>query len=177
MVGMDTRLPPGLIELSELGIMSEVGTLDESSNLYQLAETVIRATGVIIRYAAKQPGWTSENVPLEARVIALDFARRVFNNPQVQQRIQTGPLGESYSPEELTGLALKESEEELLATFVDGAEGDLGSLSVISVVRPDRLEPPSNRILAYMIGLGRNDAKVSLPSLAAYLGVEGPEDR
>lgn len=170
--GMATLLPDGLIEMGELGIMSEVGDLDESSNLYKLADTTIRATGVMIRYAAQQPEWTVDNVPLEAKVIALDFARRVFNNPQVQQRIQTGPLGESYSPDELTGLSLKDSEEELLATFIDGEDGDLGSLSVISVVRPDRFDPYDNRVWAPALGLGRNDYHLPLPGLGKYLGIE-----
>lgn len=172
MVDMATVLPDGLIEMEELGIMSEVSDLDESSNLYKLADTVIRATGVMVRYAAQQPEWTTENVPLEARVIALDFARRVFGNPQVQQRIQTGPLGESYSPDELTGLSLKDSEEELLATFIDGAEGDLGSLSVISIVRPDKFDPYDNRVWAPALGLGRNDYYVPLNGLGKYLGIQ-----
>lgn len=166
------NLPDGLIEMDELGIMSEISDLDESSNLYKLADTVIRATGVMVRYAAQQPEWTVENVPLEARVVALDFARRVFNNPQVQQRIQTGPLGESYSPDELTGLQLKDSEEELLATFIEGAEGDLGSLSVISIVRPDRFDPYDNRVWAPALGLGRNDYYIPMNGLGKYLGIE-----
>lgn len=166
------NLPDGLIEMDELGIMSEISDLDESSNLYKLADTVIRATGVMVRYAAQQPEWTVENVPLEARVVALDFARRVFNNPQVQQRIQTGPLGESYSPDELTGLQLKDSEEELLATFIEGAEGDLGSLSVISIVRPDKFDPYDNRVWAPALGLGRNDYYIPMNGLGKYLGIE-----
>lgn len=172
MVGMADALPDGLIEMNELGTFAEVGDLDESSNLYKLADTVIRATGVIIRWTAQQPTWTVSTVPLEARVIALDFARRVFNNPQVQQRITTGPLGESYSPDELTGLALKEGEEAVLETFIDGEEGDLGSLSVISVVRPDKFNPYDNRVWAPALGLGRNDYYLPLPGLGKYLGIE-----
>lgn len=172
MVDMATVLPDGLIEMEELGIMSEVGDLDPSSNLYKLADTVIRATGVMVRYAAQQPDWTAENLPLEARVIALDFARRVFNNPQVQQRIQTGPLGESYSPDELTGLQLKDSEEALLATFIDGGEGDLGSLAIISVVREDKMPPFDNRVWAPALGLGRNDYFIPMNGLGKYLGIE-----
>lgn len=169
---MATLLPDGLIEMSELGVFAEVGDLDESSNLHKLADTVIRSTGVMVRYAAQQPEWTVDNVPLEAKVIALDFARRVFNNPQVQQRIQTGPLGESYSPDELTGLALKDSEEALLATFIDGEEGDLGDLGIISVVRPDKLPPFDNRVWAPALGLGHNDYYIPMNGLGKYLGIE-----
>lgn len=172
---MISRFPDGLIDMSELGIASEVGTIDEDSNLYQLADLVIRTTGVIIRYAAGQNEltWTSENVPYEVRVIAVDFARRVFNNPQVQQRIQTGPLGESYSTNELTGLALKDNEEALLATFQPKEDTGLGSLNIIQSARPDPLgDPRDNRLLAPVSGMGRGDMRLSIPSLAKYLGVE-----
>src|SRR5699024_8543862 len=120
----------------------------------------------------QQPDWTIENIPLEARVIALDFARRVFNNPQVQQRIQTGPLGESYSPDELTGLSLKDSEEALLATFMDGEEGDVGSLRVITGVREDKLPAFGNRVWSTALGLGRNDYFILMNGLGKYLGIE-----
>ena len=169
---IDPKFPEGLITMSELGVFAEVGELDESSNLYKLADLVIRTTGVMVRYAAQQPDWTVDNVPLEARTVALDFARRVFGNPQVQQRIQTGPLGESYSPDELTGLALKDSEEALLATFIDGEEGDLGSLAIISVVREDKLPPFDNRVWAPALGLGRNDYFIPMNGLGKYLGIE-----
>lgn len=168
----NSPLPDGLITMDELGIMSEVGEIDETNNLYKLADTVIRAIGVMVRYAAQQPEWTVENVPLEARIIALDASRRCFNNPQTQQRIQTGPLGESYGPDELTGLALKDSEEELLATFIEDEAGDLGSLSVISVVRPDKFNPYDNRVWAPALGLGHNDYYIPMSGLNKYLGIE-----
>lgn len=169
---IDSKFPEGLITMPELGVFAEVGELDESSNLYKLADLVIRTTGVMVRYAAQQPTWTVDNVPLEVRTVALDCARRVFGNPQVQQRIQTGPLGESYGPDELTGLALKDSEEELLATFIEDEAGDLGSLSVISVVRPDKFNPYDNRVWAPALGLGHNDYYIPMSGLNKYLGIE-----
>src|SRR5699024_350780 len=141
---MAMNLPAGLIEMDERGIMSEIADLDESSNLYKLADTVIRATGALVGSAARAPECTVEN----------------------------GPLGESYSPDELTGLQLKDSEEELLATFIEGAEGDLGSLSVISIVRPDKFDPYDNRVWAPALGLGRNDYYIPMNGLGKYLGIE-----
>lgn len=173
---MALNLPDGLITFAELGIASEIEGLEgEESNLRDLADLIIRGTGVLIRYAAQkgEDDWTVENIPYEVRVVAINFARRVFNNPQNQQRIQTGPLSESYAPEELTGMELKDSEEELLATFIDGAEGDLGGLGVISVVRPDPLQShQANYIMAPVLGLGGGFVpKMPLASLAKYLGV------
>lgn len=168
------NLPDGLIGFEELGIASEVEGLElDDSNLRDLADLIIRSTGVLIRFAAQQPGWTADELPYEARVVAINFARRVFNNPQNQQRIQTGPLSESYSPEELTGLDLKDSEEEILATFIDSKEGDLGGLGIISVVRPDPLQSSqANYIMAPVLGLGGGFVpKVPLASLAKYLGI------
>lgn len=173
------NLPEGLITFDELGIAAEVDGLDaEESDLIDLANLIIRSTGVIIRYhAGGQNEWTSENIPYEVRVLAINFARRVFNNPQNQQRIQTGPLSESYDSEELTGMELKESEEALLATFVEGEEGDLGGLGVISVVRPDPVQShQANHIMAPVLGLGGGTVngqapRTTLPSLAKYLGI------
>lgn len=165
-------LPEGLITFDELGVMSEVDDLDEQNNLYKLADLVIRATGVMVRHASQQPTWTVETVPVEARVININFARRVFNNPQNQQRIQTGPLADSYSTDELTGLLLTDSEEALLETFQDVEDGDLGGLGIISIQRPDPLPPFDNRIFAPAQGLGNPAHPYYLPmsSLGKYLG-------
>lgn len=174
-------LPDGLIGMAELGTFAEVDGVEEDENLREMADLVIRATGVIIRFTAKktETEWTSETAPYEVRILALEFARRVFNNPQVQQRIQTGPLGESYSPDELTGLALKESEVSMLETFITEDEGSMGDLNVIKAVRPDPLEfgPNDNALRAIVYGLGGGlvNGKMPttiLPSMAKYLGVE-----
>jgi len=176
---MALELPDGLIPMSALGTFSEIDGIEADENLTAMADLVIRATGVVIRYTAQQPEWTADSIPYEVRVLALEFARRVFNNPQVQSRIQTGPLGESYSPDELTGLALKPAEEELLETFIPVEEGSLGDLSIIKSVRPDPIDfgPLNNALRAPVFGLGGglvNGKMVttSLPSLAKYLGVE-----
>ena len=176
---MAINLPDGLISMSELGIFAEVEDIENDDNFRDMADLVIRSTGVIIRFTAQQPEWTAETIPYEVRVIALEFARRVFNNPQVQQRIQTGPLGESYSTDELTGMALKDSEVETLETFIPEEEGSLGDLAVVKSVRPDPLDygPNNNAVRAIVFGLGGGLVNgkmptMPLPSLAKYLGVE-----
>lgn len=166
--GMNENLPEGLISIEELGVLSEYDDLELDERQYALSDLIIRATGVMVRFAAGQPEWTSEDVPFEARVIALNFARRVMNNPQNQQRITTGPLGESYSTEELTGLMLTSREEALLETFISDGEG---SLSVIQVVRSDGFVGGTNYELAQLMGLGRDDELIRMPSLAKYLGI------
>lgn len=169
---LDIDLPEGLIGLNILGIAAEAGDLADDENTRDLAELVIRATGVMVRYAAGRPDWSADTIPYEVRVVAISFARRVFNNPQNQQRIQTGPLGESYSPHELTGLELKSSEDALLATFAEVKEGDLGGLGLIEVVRSDPLGIyADNRDLAMGRKFpAREDMLISLPSLSKYLG-------
>ena len=172
-------LPEGLTSITDLGVFSEVDDLENDENLRDMAELVVRAVGVLIRYTAKQPDWTAENIPYEVRVISLEASRRIFGNPAVQQRIQTGPLGESYSPDELTGLALKDSEVSMLETFIPEEEGSLGDLAVVKSVRPDPLDygPNNNAVRAIVFGLGGGLVNgkmptMSLPSLAKYLGVE-----
>lgn len=165
--------------MSALGTFSEIDDVETDENLTAMADLVIRTTGVVIRYTAQQPEWTADSIPYEVRVLALEFARRVFNNPQVQSRIQTGPLGESYSPEELTGLSLKAKEEELLETFIPTEEGSMGDLNIIKSVRPDPIDfgPHINALRAPVYGLGGGlvNGKMpttSIPSLSHYLGVE-----
>lgn len=170
-------LPEGLITRTELGIAAELDDIDDpegDENLRELADLILRCTGVLIRHAAQQPSWTSENIPYEARVVAINFARRVLNNPQNQQRIQTGPLGESYHADELTGMDLKDSEEELLATFIDGEEGDLGGLGVVSIVRPDPLQSrQANFRMVPVLGLGGGPVpRMPLSTLDKYLGID-----
>lgn len=170
-------LPEGLITHAELGIAAELEGLEGEEgdeNLRDLADLIIRCTGVLIRHAAQQSAWTSENIPYEARVVAINFARRVLNNPQNQQRIQTGPLGESYHADELTGMDLKDSEEELLATFIDGEEGDLGGLGIVSIVRPDPLQSKqANFRMVPVLGLGGGSVpRMPLSTLDKYLGVD-----
>ena len=98
----------------------------------------------------------------------------MLNHPQNQQRIQTGPLGESYHADELTGMDLKDSEEELLATFIDGEEGDLGGLGVVSIVRPDPLQSrQANFRMAPVLGLGGGPVpRMPLSTLDKYLGID-----
>ena len=165
---MNMSLPEGLISIEELGILSEYDDLVLDERQAALADLIIRATGVMVRFAAGQPEWTAETVPLEARVIARNFARRVMNNPQNQQRITTGPLGESYSTEELTGIMLTDREESLLETF---NEGGSGGLHVVSVVRSDAFQGGTNYELAQLMGLGLNDDLIRMPSLSKYLGL------
>lgn len=165
---MAIELPEGLISIEELGILSEYDDLVLDERQSALADLIIRATGVMVRFAAGKPEWTAADVPLEAKVVALNFARRVMNNPQNQQRITTGPLGESYSTEELTGIMLTDREEALLATFADSGEG---GLSIISVVRSDELVGGTNYELAQLMGLGLNDELIRMPSLSKYLGL------
>lgn len=164
------ELPAGLISVEELGIMAEeddAGTSDRA----ELAELIIRCMSVLARFYAKQPDWTAETTPYEARITVLSACRRVFNNPQNQQRIQTGPLGESYHADDLTGLEFKDSEQALLATFEDGEDGDLGSLSIIAVKRSDDIARFSNADLVYTRGLSSGH-KIWLSSLSKYLGLE-----
>ena len=162
------ELPPGLVSVEELGILAEYDDLVLDERQAELADLIIRATGVMVRFAAGQPEWTAETAPFEARVTAMNSARRVMNNVQNQQRITTGPLGESYSTEELTGLMLTDREEALLATFADSGEG---GLSIISVVRSDELAGGTNYELAQLMGLGLNDELIRMPSLSKYLGL------
>lgn len=166
-------LPDGLIDIAVLGIASEAGDVANDENLADLADLIIRCTGVLIRHAAQRPEWTATDIPYEVRVVAINFARRVFNNPQNQQRIQTGPLGESYHPDELTGMALKDSEEALLATFAE-EEVNENFLGIVQVVRPDPLPFRRGypRDVGVGVGIGRGDYRVSLPSFTGYLGVD-----
>lgn len=172
-------LPEGLTSITDLGVMAEVDDLENDENLRDMAELVVRSVGVLVRFTAQRPEWTIDNIPYEVRVLALEASRRIFGNPQVQQRIQTGPLGESYSTDELTGMALKDSEVETLETFIPEEEGSLGDLAVVKSVRPDPLDygPNNNAVRAVVFGLGGGLVNgkmptMSLPSLAKYLGVE-----
>lgn len=162
------EFPEGLIAVSELGVMAEYDDLELDERQSELAELVIRATGVMVRFTAGQPAWTAENVPYEAKVVALGFARRVFNNPQNQSRIQTGPLGDSYTTEELTGILPTDREIEILETFKEDASG---GLRVIEVQRSDELVGGINYDLAQLMGLGLNDELIRMPSLSKYLGI------
>ena len=164
------EFPEGLVSVEELGIMSEYDDLEMDERQRALADLVIRATGVMVRFAAKQPQWTAQNVPYEAKVIALGAARRVMNNPQNQQRITTGPLGESYTTDELTGLLLTEREEEVLSSFDESGDG---GLRVIETVRSDAMVGGTNYDLVQLMGLGLNDDLIRVPSLSKYLGI-GP---
>ena len=164
------EFPPGLISVEELGIMSEYEDLELDERQYELADLIIRATGVMVRLAAKQPAWTAETVPYEAKVVALGAARRVMNNPQNQQRITTGPLGESYHTDELGGLLLTEREEAILETF---DESGSGVFVVTPVVRSDKMVGGTNYDLVQLMGLGLNDDLIRMPSLSKYLGI-GP---
>lgn len=162
------EFPPGLIDIEELGIMAEYEDIEFDERQNALAELVVRATGVMVRWAAGHPEWTAEDVPLEAKVVALGFARRVLNNPQNQSRITTGPLGESYTTDELTGLLLSDRERELLESFDESAGG---GLNVIAVERSDKLVPGPNYDLAQLMGLGLNDDLIRMPSLSKFLGI------
>lgn len=166
------EFPEGLVSVEELGIMSEYDDLEMDERQNALADLVIRATGVMVRFAAKQPQWTAQNVPYEAKVIALGAARRVMNNPQNQQRITTGPLGESYTTDELTGLLLTEREEEVLSSFDESSDG---GLRVIETVRSDAMVGGTNYDLVQLMGLGLNDDLIRIPSLSKYLGI-GPSN-
>lgn len=162
------EFPPGLVAIEELGIMAEYEDLELDERQRDLADLIIRATGVMVRFAAKQPAWTAETVPYEAKVIALGAARRVMNNPQNQQRITTGPLGESYTTDELTGLLLSDREEAVLESF---DESDSGGFVVTAVERSDALVGGINYDLAQLMGLGLNDEVIRMPSLSKYLGI------
>lgn len=164
------EFPEGLVSVEELGIMSEYDDLEMDERQHALADLVIRATGIMVRFAAKQPEWTAQNVPYEAKVIALGAARRVMNNPQNQQRITTGPLGESYTTDELTGLLLTEREESVLSSFDESSDG---GLRVIETVRSDSMVGGTNYDLVQLMGLGLNDELIRMPSLSKYLGI-GP---
>lgn len=164
------EFPEGLVSVEELGIMSEYDDLEMDERQRALADLVIRATGIMVRFAAKQPEWTAQNVPYEAKVIALGAARRVMNNPQNQQRITTGPLGESYTTDELTGLLLTEREESVLSSFDESSDG---GLRVIEAVRSDSMVGGTNYDLVQLMGLGLNDELIRMPSLSKYLGI-GP---
>ena len=164
------EFPEGLVSVEELGIMSEYDDLVMDERQRALADLVIRATGIMVRFAAKQPEWTAQNVPYEAKVIALGAARRVMNNPQNQQRITTGPLGESYTTDELTGLLLTEREESVLSSFDESSDG---GLRVIETVRSDSMVGGTNYDLVQLMGLGLNDELIRMPSLSKYLGI-GP---
>lgn len=164
------EFPEGLVSVEELGIMSEYDDLEMDERQRALADLVIRATGIMVRFAAKQPEWTAQNVPYEAKVIALGAARRVMNNPQNQQRITTGPLGESYTTDELTGLLLTEREESVLSSFDESSDG---GLRVIETVRSDSMVGGTNYDLVQLMGLGLNDDLIRMPSLSKYLGI-GP---
>ena len=164
------EFPEGLVSVEELGIMSEYDDLEMDERQRALADLVIRATGIMVRFAAKQPEWTAQNVPYEAKVIALGAARRVMNNPQNQQRITTGPLGESYTTDELTGLLLTEREESVLSSFDESSDG---GLRVIETVRSDAMVGGTNYDLVQLMGLGLNDDLIRMPSLSKYLGI-GP---
>lgn len=164
------EFPEGLVSVEELGIMSEYDDLEMDERQRALADLVIRATGIMVRFAAKQPEWTAQNVPYEAKVIALGAARRVMNNPQNQQRITTGPLGESYTTDELTGLLLTEREESVLSSFDESSDG---GLRVIETVRSDSMVGGTNYDLVQLMGLGLNDELIRMPSLSKYLGI-GP---
>ena len=164
------EFPEGLVSVEELGIMSEYSDLEMDERQRALADLVIRATGIMVRFAAKQPEWTAQNVPYEAKVIALGAARRVMNNPQNQQRITTGPLGESYTTDELTGLLLTEREESVLSSFDESSDG---GLRVIETVRSDSMVGGTNYDLVQLMGLGLNDELIRMPSLSKYLGI-GP---
>lgn len=164
------EFPEGLVSVEELGIMSEYDDLEMDERQRALADLVIRATGIMVRFAAKQPEWTAQNVPYEAKVIALGAARRVMNNPQNQQRISTGPLGESYTTDELTGLLLTEREESVLSSFDESSDG---GLRVIETVRSDAMVGGTNYDLVQLMGLGLNDDLIRMPSLSKYLGI-GP---
>lgn len=162
-------LPEGLITMDELGVLGEREEgLNEESNEYKLADAVIRMTGVLIRHRAQQPDWGVDNIPHEIRVVALNFARRVFNNPQNQQRIQTGPIGESYSAEELVGLAFQDWEAELVEAYVS----ESGGLYVQPIGRSDALAGPPRADLAPLRGFGDGTVMAILPSLSDYLGIE-----
>ena len=164
------EFPEGLVSVEELGIMSEYDDLEMDERQRALADLVIRATGIMVRFAAKQPEWTAQNVPYEAKVIALGAARRVMNNPQNQQRITTGPLGESYTTDELTGLLLTEREESVLSSFDESSDG---GLRVIETVRSDSMVGGTNYDLVQLMGLGLNDELIRMPSLSKYPGI-GP---
>lgn len=164
------EFPEGLVSVEELGIMSEYDDLEMDERQRALADLVIRATGIMVRFAAKQPEWTAQNVPYEAKVIALGAARRVMNNPQNQQRISTGPLGESYTTDELTGLLLTEREESVLSSFDESSDG---GLRVVETVRSDAMVGGTNYDLVQLMGLGLNDDLIRMPSLSKYLGI-GP---
>lgn len=165
---MAVALPEGLITPEELGIFAEQ---DASGNTQELADLIIRMTGVVIRFTAKRPEWTADTIPYEVKVVALDFARRVFNNPQNQTRITTGPLGESYSAEEVVGLALLPHQEELLETFIPEDQSNTSSFWTVSAERPDTLRTPVNYDLVPLHGLGQNDDYTKIPSLTKYLGL------
>lgn len=164
------EFPEGLVSVEELGIMSEYSDLEMDERQRALADLVIRATGIMVRFAAKRPDWTAQTVPYEAKVIALGAARRVMNNPQNQQRITTGPLGESYTTDELTGLLLTEREESVLSSFDESSDG---GLRVIETVRSDAMVGGTNYDLVQLMGLGLNDELIRMPSLSKYLGI-GP---
>lgn len=164
------EFPEGLVSVEELGIMSEYNDLEMDERQRALADLVIRATGVMVRFAAKRPEWTAQDVPYEAKVIALGAARRVMNNPQNQQRISTGPLGESYTTDELTGLLLTEREESVLSSFDESSDG---GLRVVETVRSDSMVGGTNYDLVQLMGLGLNDDLIRIPSLSKYLGI-GP---
>ena len=172
-------LPEGITSLSDLGIAAEIDDIDDpegDENLRALAELVTRCVSVLVRHAAQQPDWTRDNVPHEARIVDLTACRRILANPQNQQRIQTGPLSESYHVDELTGMELKDSEEELLATFIDPIDGDMGSLGVVEIVRPDPIQSyQANYKMTPVLGLGGGNLipRMPFPSLAKYLGVDG----